>query len=335
MRRSGGAAAAVGVLGLLLGAATGAVITAVLYLGEPRFWVNAPATVGTAEMDALAGGGLIVGLTLLGRGHDAGRTATRWLAGAAVPWALLTTVFSGIFGFGDFFGWAIRGPALLGAAAAGVATLALPLAVLRLGPRPSRRLSAGGVAVGRGPEALVARGGPGALVARGGSGALAGRGAAPGRFWTALVLVAVADVALVVVWPLSTFTVGEVDWDWSAGALTVLLSVHGVLLTVAAVGAVGAGAGAGRRRGAVTARVAGAALLLVLPITAWGTLMLGAVAEPDPVAALSPTATAALANALALGFAAGIGLVVTGLAGLAGPYPVGSSTPSMRRGMPV
>ncbi len=106
----GGGAVMLGVLGLLLTATAGAMITV--------FTFTDTETTTDPEGDAIAPGlftivsilacvGLFVALALLVRGllggHDAGRSVTAWLSGVTVPWALLMAFFFGVVRYGDDF----------------------------------------------------------------------------------------------------------------------------------------------------------------------------------------------------------------------------------------
>ncbi|MFI5952670.1 hypothetical protein [Cryptosporangium sp. NPDC051539] len=301
--------AALGTLGLLVTATAGAAVTVLLYTSGHGWSVNAPVPVGLTGLTTLACGGLLTSVVLLGGGHDAGRSATVWLAGAAVPWTLGAAVLYGFYAFDDFFAGGVRLAALLGVAGATVAVVALPAAAILLGRSAARYPPTGGIGGAPGPPAVLR--------------------AAPGRFRTALGVVVAADFGLVVAWPPRVGT-DDVTWGWAVVEVVVLLLVHGVPLALAGVGATSARAG--RRGGAVAARAFGAVCLLVLPITAFYALILPV--EPDPDAT-----EAAVFSALMLGFAGGAGLVLTGLAALADPgseqhYRAAGtrSVPSMRPG---
>jgi hypothetical protein len=302
---TGAAAAIVGTFGLLLTATASAIVAVSTYSGagtDPKGDSTGPGLFAAASV--LAGIGLLVSLALLVGGKDAGRSATAWLAGVTLPWALAMTAYFAAGVSRADLGQRSAVPPLLGVAGAGLASLGLLAGAVLLGIRPGRRWLAHRV------------------LSRTAADASASLRAARARYVVALVVTAAAGAGLLAFLPLSAMG-NDPDLLVSIVVLALLQALVSGPLLVATVGA--SMARSGRRGGAVVARVFSAVPLFVLTVLAMLTMLAGAgsvvgSAEQIAEAKLPPAAALGLSGILAIAFLAGIALVVAGLAALADPH---------------
>jgi hypothetical protein len=313
---AGVAAVVLAAFGLLLTTTSAVMIAAFIASGagtasDPQGDALAPGLL--AGVNGLACVGVLIALALLIGGRDAGRSATVWLAGVTMPWVLLTGFFFAVAVDDIEDGRRAHEAALLGVAGAGLAGLGLLFGTILLGIRPGRRWLAHRILFG-------AAGRPDVGAAPAAEPPAPLRAAWP-RFSVALLVIFAAGVCLLVFMPLS----GMNDDPVLTEVLIVVAVLHlvfvSVPLVVAGLGA--RSARAGRRGGAVLARVFSAVPLLVLPVFVLLAGFIGVVTAllggEDDDAVLPSIVAIAVSGMLTVAFLAGIGLVLAGLAALADP----------------